>query len=70
LDDFAVKYVGTHHANNLSDALLKSYELTTDWEGKVYSVMSLKWDYKNRTCDIYMPGYVSNVLAIVWLLGS
>jgi hypothetical protein len=24
--------------------------------------MSLKWDYKNRTCDISMPGYVSNVL--------
>jgi hypothetical protein len=22
--------------------------------------MSLKWDYKNRTCDISMPGYVSN----------
>jgi hypothetical protein len=25
--------------------------------------MSLKWDYKNRKCDIYMPGYVSNVLS-------
>jgi hypothetical protein len=25
--------------------------------------MTLKWDYKNRTCDIYMPGYVSNVLS-------
>jgi hypothetical protein len=25
--------------------------------------MSLKWDYKNRTCDISMPGYVSNVLS-------
>jgi hypothetical protein len=24
--------------------------------------MTLKWDYKNRTCDISMPGYVSNVL--------
>jgi hypothetical protein len=23
----------------------------------------LKWDYKNRTCDISMPGYVSNVLS-------
>jgi hypothetical protein len=28
----------------------------------VYSGMTLKWDYKNRTCDISMPGYVSNVL--------
>jgi hypothetical protein len=24
--------------------------------------MNLKWDYKNRTCDISIPGYVSNVL--------
>jgi hypothetical protein len=29
----------------------------------VYSGMTLKWDYKNRTCDISMPGYVSNVLS-------
>jgi hypothetical protein len=25
--------------------------------------MSLKWDYKNRTCDMSMLGYVSNVLS-------
>jgi hypothetical protein len=25
--------------------------------------MTLKWDYDQRTCDIYMPGYVSNVLS-------
>jgi hypothetical protein len=25
--------------------------------------MALKWDYKNRTCDISMPGYVSNILS-------
>jgi hypothetical protein len=25
--------------------------------------MTLRWDYKNRTCDISMPGYVSNVLS-------
>jgi hypothetical protein len=62
VDDFAVKYVGTHHVNHLREALLQSYELTTEWEGKVYSGMSLKWDYKNRTCNISMPGYVSNVL--------
>jgi hypothetical protein len=50
-------------SSHLRDALLKSYELTTDWEGKVYSGMSLKWDYRNRTCDISMPGCVSNVLS-------
>jgi hypothetical protein len=25
--------------------------------------MTLKWDYKDRTCDISMPSYVSNVLS-------
>jgi hypothetical protein len=63
VDDFAVKYVGKQHADHLRNALLKSYELTTDWAAKVFSGMTLKWDYKNRTCDISMPDYVSNVLS-------
>jgi hypothetical protein len=62
VDYFAVKYVGKQHADHLRSALLRSYELTTDWEGKVYSDMTLKWDYKNRTCDISMSGYIANVL--------
>jgi hypothetical protein len=63
VDDFAVKYVGKQHDEHLRNALLKTYELTTDWAGTVYSGITLKWDYKNRTCDISMPGYVSNVLS-------
>jgi hypothetical protein len=55
--------VGKQHADHLRDALLRSYELTTYREGKVYSDMTLKWDYKNRTCDISMPGCVANVLS-------
>jgi hypothetical protein len=62
VDDFTVKYVGKQHVYHLRDALLRSYELTTDWEGKIYSGMSLKWNYKNRTFDISMPGYAANVL--------
>jgi hypothetical protein len=63
VENFSVKYVGKQHADHLRNDLLQSYELTTDWAAKVYSGMSLKWDYKNRTCDISMPGYVSNVLS-------
>jgi hypothetical protein len=62
VDDFAVKYVGKQRADHLRNALLKMYEQTTDWSGTVYSGMTLKWDYKHRTCDMSMPGYVSNVL--------
>jgi hypothetical protein len=63
VDDFAVKYVGKQHAEHLWNALLQTYELTTDWTATVYSGMTLKWDYDKRTCDISMPGYVSNVLS-------
>jgi hypothetical protein len=63
VDDFTVKYVSKQHADHLRDALLCSYELTTDLEGKLYSGMTLKWDYKNRTCDISRHGYIANVLS-------
>jgi hypothetical protein len=63
VDDFAVKYVGKHHAEHLRNALLRTYELTTDWTATLYSGMTLKWDYTTRICDISMPGYVSNVLS-------
>jgi hypothetical protein len=62
VDEFAVKYVGKPHADHLRNGLLQSYELATDWETHTYSGMSLKWDYRNRTWNISMPGYVSNVL--------
>jgi hypothetical protein len=62
VNDFAFKYVGKQHAEHLRNALLRTYELTTDWTATVYSGMTLKWDYDKRTCDISMPGYVSNVL--------
>jgi hypothetical protein len=63
VDDFAVKYVGKQHTEHLRNALLQTYELTTDWTATVYSGMTLKWYYSKRTCDISMPGYVSNVLS-------
>jgi hypothetical protein len=48
VDDFAVKYVGRQHAEHLRNALLQTYELTTDWTATVYSGMTLKWDYKKK----------------------
>jgi hypothetical protein len=42
VDDFAVKYVGKQHAKHLWNALLQTYELTTDWTATVYSGMTLK----------------------------
>jgi hypothetical protein len=63
IDDFTVKYVGKQHAEHLRNALLRTYELKTDWTATVYSGMTLKWDSDKRTCNISMPGYVSKVLS-------
>jgi hypothetical protein len=63
VDDFAVKYIDKQHAEHLRNAPFRTYELTTDWAATVYSGMTLKWDFEKRTCDISMPGYVSNVLS-------
>jgi hypothetical protein len=42
VDDFAVKYADKQHAEHLRNALLRTYELTTDWTATVYSGMTLK----------------------------
>jgi hypothetical protein len=48
VDDLEVKNMGKQHAYQLQNALLRSYELTTDWKGKVYSDMKLQWFYKKQ----------------------
>jgi hypothetical protein len=63
VDDFAVKYVGKQHAEHLRNALLRTYELTTDWTATamatatatVYSGMTLKWDYKSGHATFPCP---------------
>jgi hypothetical protein len=62
VDDFTVKYVGQQHAHHMRNILLRSYELTTDWDGKMYSGMNLKWYYSNITCDISIPDYIANFI--------
>jgi hypothetical protein len=61
VDDLALEYVGKENAHHLRNALLRSYEITTDWGRTVYSG-TLKWDYQKCTCDFSMPGYITNVL--------
>ena len=40
----------------------KVYKITSDWEGKRYSGVSLDWDYNARTVRCSMPGYVKAAL--------
>jgi len=63
VDDFGVKYVGKDHAQHLLSALKNDYEaVSTDWEGTLYCGITLKWDYKKRTVQLSMPGYIENAL--------
>ena len=62
VDYFGVKYLGKEHALHLKSALETKYNLTTDWEVKLYIGIALKWDYEKGTVQISMSGYVRTSL--------
>jgi hypothetical protein len=57
-DDFGVKYVGREHAEHLMACIKKNYNISSDWNGGAYCGFTLDWDYKKRTVDLSMPGYI------------
>ena len=63
VDDFGIEYVGQEHADHLKAALLRTYELSVDWDGKIFCGVHLNWDYGNRTVELSVPGYTQSVLA-------
>ena len=48
--------------NHLIASIKMTYTLTKDWSGDLYYSIKLKWDYKNWTVDISMPGYIKKKL--------
>jgi hypothetical protein len=62
VDDFGVKYVGKEHAQHIIEAITKYYPISLDWAGTLYCGVKLKWDYHNRTVDLFIPGYVAGAL--------
>jgi hypothetical protein len=62
VDDFGVKYVGREHAEQLMTCIKKNYNISRDWNGTAYCGLTLEWDYKNRTVDLSMPGYIKAAL--------
>lgn len=61
VDYFLIKYVKEMALNHLLEALQLDYIITMDKEAKMYCGVSLKWDYKDCTCSLSMPGYVEAV---------
>jgi hypothetical protein len=62
VDDFGVKYVGREDAEHLMECIKKNYNISSDWNGSAYCGLTLEWDYKNRTVDLSMPGYIKAAL--------
>jgi hypothetical protein len=40
----------------------KNYNISSDWNGSAYYGLTLDWDYKNRTVNLSMPGYIKAAL--------
>jgi hypothetical protein len=62
VDDFGFQIQGKQDAQHLIAALKEHYEITVDWDGKLFCGITLDWDYKNWTVDLSMPNYVHDAL--------
>jgi hypothetical protein len=62
VDDFGVKFVGKHHTQHLQKTLEEHYDITMDWAGEKYVIITLKWDYDKRVLDSSVPDFVKNKL--------
>jgi hypothetical protein len=62
VDDFGVKCQGIQHAKHLKAELEKHYEVSVDWEGKLFCGITLDWNYKMGHVDLSVPGYVERKL--------
>jgi hypothetical protein len=60
VDNFSIKYVGKEHALHLLDALRDLYMVTEDWEGSLFSGLTIQRHYTDRymwtfRCRITFP---------------
>ena len=62
VDDFRVQHTDRKDVEHLIGSLLPHYQLTTDWEGKIYCGLHLKWDYEACTVELSMPGYIGVII--------
>jgi hypothetical protein len=52
-----------YHARPCAHArLCMLFLISSDWNGTAYCGLTLDWDYKDRTVDLYMPGYIKAAL--------
>eukprot|EP00957_Ditylum_brightwellii_P178248 13576607-Ditylum_brightwellii.AAC.1 len=62
VDNFGIKYTNEKDGKHLIDVVQTLYTITVDCKGKIFCSITLKWDCKNRTVDLSIPGYIKAVL--------
>jgi hypothetical protein len=64
VDDFAIKFKDTLHAEHLLAAIREEYEVTVDWNGSRYLGMTITFNLHDgiRSASLSMPGYVTAAL--------
>jgi hypothetical protein len=53
VDDFGVKYIGRKHAEHLMACINNFFNISRDWNGTAYCVITLDWDNKLHSRLIY-----------------
>ena len=66
VDDFVVKYTNRKDVHHLQQALGELYWFESDWLGKMYVKIQLKWNYKQGSATLSLSGYIALVLARFW----
>ena len=65
VDDFRVKYDESQDAHDIIKVLREHYKAVwVDWTGDLFCGIKLEWDYKIRTVDLSMPGFMVRILHI------
>ena len=62
VDNFDVKYFSRDDAHHIINAVKNHYDITVDWEGKLYCGLNLKWNYEKGYINISMDNYIRRAL--------
>ena len=62
MDNYGINYIRKAATEQLKTTLSSLYKITSDWSGRIYLGLTLKWDYQARTCNMSMPGYIKTFL--------
>ena len=62
VENFGVKYVDKKHVKHLINTTQENYQVSTEWEGKRYCGIIIKWNHQKHVFDLSMPSYTQATL--------